>query len=190
MRFLSRLLLVLPLAAALSARAQVETYRIDPVHTSIGFSIRHFVSRVQGSFTKVQGSITVDRSDMAKSSAEATIQAASVFTHVDRRDADLRSPHFFDAAVFPTLTFKSTSWKQTSENHYDVAGTLTIHGVTKPVVLKVECLGFGTGMRGMKLSGWHLTTTIDRRDFGISGYQGIVGNDVDISIDVEADLVK
>lgn len=190
MKRLSRLLLVLPLAAALHASAQVETYKIDPVHSSAGFSIRHFVSDVPGSFTKLSGTLSVDRADMSKSSAQATIEVASVFTHVSRRDDDLRSPHFFDAAKFPVMTFKSTSWKQTSKKTFDVSGDLTIHGVTKPVVLKVECLGFGPGMRGAQLSGWKATTTLDRRDFGISGYQGMIGNDVSVSINIEADLQK
>ncbi|HWA86566.1 MAG TPA: YceI family protein [Opitutus sp.] len=188
-----RLLALASLALGLiaSASAAVETYQIDPVHSSVAFSIRHFFTPVPGMFTKFNGTIVVDRDDLEKSTVEATIEAASVNTRNDRRDGDLRSDRFFSAAQFPTITFKSTSWKKTGENTFDVAGDLTIKNVTKPVVLKVKSLGFGPGMRpGSLLCGWQATTTLNRNDFGIATMPKILGDDVEITIGIEGHGMK
>jgi polyisoprenoid-binding protein YceI len=175
---------------SLSAFGQVESYKIDPAHSSINFGIRHFFTKVPGSFTKFSGTITVDRANLEKSSAEAAIQVSSVFTNDAKRDGHLQSGDFFAADKNPTITFKSSAWKKTGADSYDVTGDLTIHGVTKPVVLKVKSLGFGPGMQGAMLSGWEASAQIDRRDFGLGYGQGVVGNDVEISINVEAHLQK
>ena len=104
------------------------------------------------------------------SKVEVTIQAESVFTHNEARDKHLRGPDFFNTKEFPTLTFKSASWKKTGENTFDVTGDLTIKDVTKEVVLKTTLLGFGPGMRpGSLLSGWEATTTIKKSEFGLAG---------------------
>ena len=174
------------LGFAYSATAAVETYVIDPVHSSVGFSIRHFFTPVPGAFTKFSGTITVDRADLEKSSVEATIDVGSIDTRNDHRDGDLRSDHFFDATQFPSITFKSKSWKKTGEDTFDVTGDLTIKGVTKEVVLKVKSLGFGPGMRGAMLSGWQATTTLNRSDFGISTMPKMLGEEVEVRIGVEA----
>jgi polyisoprenoid-binding protein YceI len=171
-----------------SSQAAVETYKIDPVHSSVGFSIRHFFTNVPGVFSKFSGTITVDRDHLENSSVTATIEVASVDTHTEKRDNHLRSPDFFDAAKFPTMTFKSTAWKQTGEGVFDVTGDLTIKDVTKPVVLKVKLLGFGPGMQGAMLSGWDVSTTLNRNDFGITTFPKVLGDDVGIAIGVEADL--
>lgn len=177
-----------------SAQAAVETYEIDPVHSSVGFTIRHTLGRVSGSFTKFNGELKVDRENLEASSVSATIEAASITTAAEKRDNHLKSPDFFGVAKYDTLTFKSTSWKKTGENTFDVAGDLTIHGVTKPVVLKTTLLGFGPGMMpGLQVSGWEATTTINRRDFGVNGPAMLgktVGDEVTIAIAVEADLKK
>lgn len=176
-----------------AASAAVETYAIDPVHSSVAFSIRHFVSKVPGSFTKFGGTLTVDRANLANSSVEATIQVGSVSTANDNRDKHLKSPDFFDAEKFATITFKSTAWKATGENTFDVTGDLTVHGVTKEVVLKVTSLGFGPGMQGAVLSGWEASTTIKKSDFGVNGPAMLgtaLGDEVAITIGVEADLQK
>ena len=131
-----------------AASAAVETYAIDPVHSSVAFSVRHFLTRVPGHFAKFTGTITVDRDNLENSSVVAAIDVGSVSTDNEKRDDHLKSPDFFDAAKFDSITFKSTSWKKTGEGTFDVAGDLTIHGVTKPVVLKVDLLGFGPGMMG------------------------------------------
>ena len=190
-----RLLLLPALLCGLlaSAHAAVETYAIDPVHSSVGFSIRHFISKVPGSFTQFSGTITVDRDNLEHSSVDATIDVGSINTRNEKRDSDLRSPHFFDAAKFSTITFKSSSWKKTGEDTYDVTGDLTIHGVTKEVVLKVTSLGFGSGMRDTQLSGWEASTTLNKSDFGVAGpdyVRKMLGEEVAITINVEAHLKK
>ncbi|MEO6874790.1 MAG: YceI family protein [Opitutaceae bacterium] len=175
------------------AHATIETYTIDPVHSSVGFKIRHVFSHVPGSFTTFSGTITVDRANLEASTVEATIAIGSVTTASEKRDADLKSPNFFDAAKFPAITFKSTSWKKSGENTYDVTGDLTIKAVTKSVVLKTKLLGFGPGLQGADVSGWEATTTLNRRDFGIDGPAWLgtaIGNDVTVTISIEADLKK
>lgn len=174
-----------------SASAAVETYVADPAHSSVNFSIRHIFTKVPGRFTKFTATITADRDNLEKSSVEATIEIPSVKTEAPDRDAHLQKPEFFDAEKFPTMTFKSKSWKKTGDDAYDVTGDLTIKGVTKETVLKVKSLGFGPGMRpGTQLSGWEGTTTIHRSDFGVSAFPKVVGEEVEITINVEAGLKK
>lgn len=190
MKLQSKLLLVsaLVLGLAAGARAATETYVADPAHTSVNFSIRHFFSEVPGRFNKFDIVLHVDRDNLENSSADATIDIASVNTAEPKRDAHLQKPEFFDAAQFPKMTFKSTAWKKTGDDTYDVTGDLTIKGVTKSVVLKVTSLGFGPGMRpSSMLSGWKATTTLHRDDFGVSAFPKVVGADVDIVINIEAD---
>jgi polyisoprenoid-binding protein YceI len=195
MKITSQILAVAALATALvsTASAATEVYNIDPAHSSVGFTVRHFFTKVPGIFSKFSGTVTVDRDNLENSSVEATIDVGSVSTNAEKRDAHLKTADFFDVANFATITFKSTAWKKTGDNTFDVTGDLTIHGVTKPVVLKVDLLGFGPGMMGAQLSGWDATATIDRDDFGVKGpaYLGkAVGSEVGISISVEADLKK
>jgi len=178
------------LLASLSVFAQVETYTIDSAHSSVGFGVRHFFTKVPGVFTQFSGTVTVDRYNLEKSQVEATISVGSINTSDTKRDAHLQNEDFFLTSKFPTATFKSRSWKKTGENSYDVEGDLTIKDVTKSVTLKVTSLGFGPGMKGAQLSGWEATAKLDRRDFGISYGQGIVGNEVDVQINVEAVLKK
>ncbi|MGD0085512.1 MAG: YceI family protein [Verrucomicrobiota bacterium] len=180
----------LALGSLVSARAAVETYNIDPVHTWVGFSISHFFTKVPGYFSKVKGTIVVDRNHLENSTVEAVIETASITTNTKMRDDDLRSTNFFDAARFPSMTFKSESWKSTGDNTYAVTGVLTMKNVAKEVVLKVTSLGFGPGMKGAAISGWEATLTLDRRDFDITADQGAIGNNVDVLINVEADLLK
>ena len=172
------------------AKAAVETYSIDPVHTWVGFSVAHFFTKVPGYFSKVKGVIIVDRDHITNSSVEAIIDVASITTNTKMRDADLRSTNFFAADQFPSMTFKSESWKSTGDNTYDVTGVLTIKNVAKEVVLQVTSLGFGPGMKGAAISGWEAKLTLDRRDFGIAADQGLIGNSVEVVINVEADLQK
>jgi polyisoprenoid-binding protein YceI len=180
----------LALGSLASAQAAVETYDIDPVHTWVGFSVSHFFTKVPGFFGKVKGTVTVDREHLEKSNVEAVIEVASITTNTSMRDDDLRSANFFAADKFPTMTFKSKTWKYTGGSAYVVTGDLTIKGVTKSVVLKVTSLGFGPGMKGVAISGWEVSTTLDRRDFDSSADQGMIGNNVEIVIQVEADLRK
>jgi polyisoprenoid-binding protein YceI len=174
--------------------AQTTQWKIDPMHTEADFAIKHMaISTVHGSFHGISGMITFDPTDVAKSSVEATIPVATVDTGVAPRDNDLKSPRFFDADKFPTLTFKSTSVRKAGD-HYDVTGDLTLHGVTKQVVLKLEEPGKAqTGMDGKSVHrGFTATTTINRQDFGLSfngtlkSGDAVLSDEVRIELDVDA----
>ncbi len=189
----SFLAFALSLALGTAASAAVETYKIDPVHSTIGFSLRHLVSKFTGSFSTVSGSLTVDRDNLEQSSVEATIDVGSVNTADEKRNAHVKGDDFFAFAKFPTMTFKSTSWKKTGEDAFDVTGDLTIKDVTKPVVLKVKLLGFGAGMGGAQVSGWEATTLIKKSQFGLGGpamLGKVLGDDVTINIGIEAGMKK
>ena len=187
---LSLVIAALALGSLTSAKAAVETYNIDPVHTWVGFSIAHFFTKVPGYFNKVKGTIVVDRDHLENSTVEAVIEVASITTNTKMRDDDLRSTNFFAATQFPSLTFKSKSWKSTGDNTSAVTGVLTMKHISTDVVLKVKSLGCGPGMNGIMISGWEGTLTLDRRDFDIAADQGAIGNNVDVLINVEADLLK
>ena len=174
--------------------AQATQWKIDPMHSEADFAIKHMaISTVHGSFHGLSGVITFDPANVAKSSVEATIPVDTVDTGVAPRDNDLKSPRFFDAAQFPTMTFKSTSVHKAGD-HYDVAGDLTLHGVTKPVVLKLEELGKEeVGMDKKSVHrGFTATTTINRQDFGLafngtlSSGDAVLGDEVKIEIDIDA----
>ena len=180
----------LVLGPLMSAKAAVESYDIDPVHTWVGFTISHFFTKVPGYFGKLKGTIVVDRDHLENTTTEAVIEVASITTNTRMRDDDLRSTNFFAAAKFPAMTFKSQAWKSTGGETYDVPGILTMKGVAKEVVLKVTSLGFGPGMKGAAISGWEASVTLDRRDFDIAADQGMIGNSVDVVIHIEADLRK
>ncbi len=175
------------LALAATAAAQAGTWQIDPMHSSAQFSVRHLgVSTVRGAFTKVTGSATYDPADASKDSLEATIDASSVDTRVQMRDNDLRSPNFFDVQKFPTITFKSKQTKSAGSGKLQITGDLTIHGVTKEVVLDVD--GPTAAIQdpmGNQRIGASASTKINRRDFGVNGAPAMAGDDVNITIDVE-----
>jgi polyisoprenoid-binding protein YceI len=187
------LLVVAALCCASPPAGAGDTYKIDPVHSSINFKVRHFFSYVNGNFTKFEGTIRVDPDRPEKSSVAATINAASIDTRNEKRDADLRSADFFDVAKYPTITFKSRSVKRTGADSGDIIGDLTMHGVTKQITLHVKFLGKGKGMGGKAISGWQVRPEpIQRSDYGLNWskmVEGIaaVGGEVTASIDVEAD---
>ena len=183
------------LSFAAAASAQAVTYTIDKAHSEADFTIRHMaISNVHGAFGNIAGTVVYDPSDVSKSSVDATIDISTVDTGVAARDTHLKSPDFFDVAKFPTMTFKSTSVKPDGDG-FDVYGNLTLHGVTKPVTLKVdqpskEQLGMGGKSYAR---GFEATTTIDRKDFGLlwngtlkSG-DAIIGDQVKIDITIEGD---
>jgi polyisoprenoid-binding protein YceI len=171
---------------AVSAVAQVQTWKIDPNHTAAQFSVRHLgISTVRGAFTKVSGSAEYDPSDPSKASVEATIETASVDTRVEMRDNDLRSPNWFDAAKFPTITFKSKSVQAAGAGKLKITGDLTIHGVTKEVVLDVDGPSAPvTDQRGNTHIGASATTKVSRKDFSL-GSNPAVGDEITITIDAE-----
>ena len=179
--------LILTSAMVASAAAQAGTWQIDPNHSAAQFSVRHLgVSTVRGAFTKVSGSAVHDPADPSKDSLEATIDATSVDTRVEMRDKDLRSPHFLDADKFPTITFHSKSAKVAGPGKLLITGDLTLHGVTKEVVLDVD--GPSAAIKdpwGNQRIGASASTKIVRQDFGVVAAPGVVGDEITITIDVE-----
>ena len=175
------------LAISGAAAAQVQTWKIDPAHTAAQFSVRHLgISTVRGAFTKVSGTVQYDPADPAKSIIEATIDATSIDTRNDMRDKDLRGANFFDVEKFPTLTFKSKHVDAAGTGKLKVSGDLTMHGVTKEVVLDVDGLAAPVkDGRGNLHLGASASTTVNRTDFGISGASAMVGSDIQIIIDIE-----
>ncbi len=169
-----------------------DTYVFDKVHSTMGFQVRHLFSKVPGKFDDFAGKIQFDEANPESSTVEVKIKTASVDTGVAMRDKDLRSTNFFDVEKFPEITFTSKSVKRTGETTGEVTGDLTMHGVTKEVVLNVELLGKGAGLEGKTVSGWEAKTNLKRSEFGLSwnkmieGTQ-VVGDDVEIDLHVEAD---
>jgi polyisoprenoid-binding protein YceI len=180
--------------AMTTGRVGAETWNIDPMHSNISFSARHMmISDVRGEFDKFSGSITANGEDPNSILIEATIDTTSINTRADARDKDLKGPNFLDVEKYPTMTFKSTKVEPDGTGKWKVTGDLTLHGVTKPVVLEVA--GPSTNIKdpyGNTRRGASATTTINRQDFGIAFNKTldsgglVVGNDVAVSIDVEA----
>jgi polyisoprenoid-binding protein YceI len=186
---MSRLFLtfVSALAFAATAAAQAGNWQIDPYHSTAQFAVRHLgVSTVRGAFTKVSGSAKWDPSDPSKTSLDATIDASSVDTRVEMRDKDLRSPNFLDVEKYPTLTFHSKQVKSAGSGKLQISGDLTLHGVTKEVVLDVD--GPSAAIddpMGNRRIGASATTKLSRKDFGVNGGAAVVGDELSITIDVE-----
>ena len=189
-RRMTSLLGILALATPL-ALAQTSTWVPDKAHSGVDFSVLHMsLSDVRGHFGNIGGSIVLNEGDITKSTVNVTIDVTTVDTGVAGRDADLKSDHFFDVAQFPTATFTSTSVSKSSGG-LTVSGNLTLHGVTKPVVLQVQGpRGPVTGMDKKPHSGFSATTTVKRTDFGIATKypSSMVGDDVNLTIDL--DVVK
>lgn len=169
------------------------TYVIDPAHSNIGFSVRHLMSRVRGRFTEFSGEIVV-ADQPEQSSANVTIELASVDTGTAMRDNHLRSNDFFDVAQTPKMTFVSTGVRQAGES-WVLSGDLTIRDVTKPVEIALEFLGVDpTGLQGEQRIGFDGRTSITRSDFGVSfgvatdGSKIVMGDKVDIHLEIEAGL--
>lgn len=170
-----------------SCAAEMQTWQIDPAHTASQFAVRHLgISTVRGVFEKTGGSVEYDPQAPAKTQIDVSIDAASVNTRVDMRDKDLRSPNFLDVAKYPTITFKSKRTEMGGSGKLKIIGDLTIHGVTKEVALDVE--GPSAVMndpQGNSHMGAEATTKINRKDFGVNGAPSMVGDDIQITLDVE-----
>ena len=188
-------MILLGLAAAVllfASAVNAAEYGFDKAHSSVGFTVKHLLSKVNGSFTDYDGTFKFDPKNPTAATVKVTIQAKSINTGVDKRDAHLRSDAFFDVEKFPTLTFTSTKVeKGADDTHFKVTGDLTIHGVTKSVVLDVEYNGSDNAM-GADIIGFSATTKIDRRDYGLNWGEEMmsnaknlmVGNDITINIEV------
>jgi len=167
-------------------------WNIDGAHSTAGFAVRHMmVSKAKGQFNKLSGKLALDDKDVTKSSIEATIDVASIDTNNGKRDEHLRSPDFFDAEKFPSITFKSTKVEKNGKDALKVTGDLTMHGVTKSVVLDATLSGPATNPWGQVVRGVEAKAKINRKDFGLTWNKTletggvVVGDEVEISIDAE-----
>lgn len=188
-KLFSLLLLGLTLGAG---AVRAEKFVIDPVHSDVSFKVRHLmVSKVSGRFDKFTGEFFYDAKDSSKWSAKAVIDAASINTANEGRDGHLKSADFFDTAKYPTLTFVSSRATDVKDNKAKLHGSLTLHGITKPVILDLEILGVGKGMKGEQRAGFEATGKINRKDFGIVWNKVLetggmaVGEEVEIAIRIE-----
>jgi polyisoprenoid-binding protein YceI len=178
------------------ALALASTWDIDPVHSTVEFSVRHMmVTTVKGHFSKIKGSVDLDEKDATKSSVDVIVETGSIDTHEQKRDAHLKSADFFDAAKFPAISFKSTKVEKAGKGKLKVTGDLTMHGVTKPLVLTVEGPSaaindpYGRTVRGVMATG-----KLDRKDWGMTWNKaldsgGMVVSD-EIKVEINAELAE
>ncbi len=192
------LALVVTFAAASAAGAAVQTFEMDKVHSNIGFKIRHLLSKTTGQFKDYKATVQIDPEARDNVSVSATINVASIDTGDAKRDAHLRNEDFFDVAQFPTMTFTGDKLTDVNADRTKgkLHGTLTIKGVSKPVVLDVEWLGTATDPWGNRKAAFSGTTKINRKDFNIiwnktlDGGGFLIGDEVEIEINAEAQLPK
>lgn len=181
--------ILLMAAPAFGADTQgVSTYTIDASHSEVGFRVRHLVSKTSGRFTKFTGTIIVNEKDISKSSVQVVIDASSVNTDDAGRDKHLRSADFFDAEKFPTITFKSAAVKDLGNGRLEVTGDFTMHGVTKAITFPITNFGARAGLKpGTTVAGFgDGALTLNRQDYGVSYGKGLLGDEVQITLDVEA----
>ena len=170
----------------------VSTLEIDRSHSDVAFQVRHLLSKVRGRFNEFNGTIEFDPSNPQNSRVDVTIQAASIDTAEADRDKHLRSADFFDVEKYPTLRFVSTSVTPRDGHTYDVAGDLTIHGVTRQVVLPAAFLGAASDPWGNTKSVFEADLTLNRKDFGLTWNAALetggflVGDDVRVSLSIQA----
>jgi len=182
------LALLVGLAGAASA---ADTWTIDKAHSEVNFKVKHLMSKVSGSFTDFDGTITTDFADLSASSVSFTIQAASIDTKNGDRDKHLRSADFFDIEKFPTITFTSSEITKTGDDTFAVTGTFTVHGVTKEITLPVTFLGAGQDPWGNTKAGFEVATTLSRTDYGIVWNKALetggflLGDEVGVTINLE-----
>jgi polyisoprenoid-binding protein YceI len=180
------------LATPETGKAGKTTWKLDPTHTLVEFSAKHLmISTVKGRFTDVEGTIVADENELANSSVDVTLKAASIDSRTEMRDNHLRSADFLHVEQFPVITFRSTTIEGDRED-FNLTGDLTIRDVTKPVTLKVTFEGQTKDPWGGERIGFSASGKIDRRDFGLTWNQLLetggltVGNDIKIAIEVEA----
>ena len=184
-------LLLLVAAAPTAPLFAAETYTIDKAHSDASFQIRHFATKVRGSFNDFEGTIQADPAKPEMSSVVFTIKTASIDTNNPDRDKHLRSADFFDAEKHPDIAFKSTKIAPTGKDKYDVTGTLSIHGVSKEVTVPVTFLGFAKDPGGNQRASFEATIKLNRKDFGINWNKALdaggfmLSDDVDVTINLE-----
>ena len=184
MKKTSLLLAALVCCFAFTARA-ADTFKIDPVHSSVVFGIKHMgLTNFYGAFNEINGTITVDTADPSKSAVEVTIPVESVDTRNEKRDQHLKSPDFFNAQQFPTMTFKSNKVEGSGDT-WKITGDFTMHGVTKPLTVDFKKGPEVKGQKGETKSGGEARFTIKRSDHGMTFMQGPLGDEVNIVLSIE-----
>jgi polyisoprenoid-binding protein YceI len=180
-------------AATTTTGTTQSTWTIDPDHTQVWFAVKHMMfATVKGQFPGLSGEIRLDESDAANTAIEVSIDAASIDTRSAQRDEHLRSADFFDVGNHPHLTFVSRRVESLGGSKYSITGDLTIRGTTREVVLAVEETGRGTDPWGQQKLGFTASTSIDRKDYGLTWNQALeaggvlVSDEVKISIDGQA----
>jgi polyisoprenoid-binding protein YceI len=178
------LILALIIAFVLSANA-ADAFKVDPVHSFVLFSVQHLgIANSYGRFNDISGTVVFDKDNPSKSSVELSVPVESLDTHNSIRERSLKSPDFFDAKQFPTMTFKSIKVEGSGDT-LKVSGDLTIHGVTKPLTVDFKKGGEGKGVFGEMRGGGETRFTIKRSDFGMNFQQGAIGDEVTIILSVE-----
>lgn len=174
-------------------QTETTTWTIDANHSLIEFSVKHMMfTTVKGRFAGVQGRIHYNTVDPAKSTVEASIDAASIDTRAEQRDAHLKSADFFDVEKNPTISFRSTKVEIETPQRAKVTGDLSLHGVTKPVTLDVTLNGFGTNPYGQEVGGFTAETVVNRKDFGLNWNVALesggvlVGEHINVILEVQA----
>jgi len=192
-----RSLAVAALLVSASSLLVADTFVVDKSHSEATFQVRHMMSKVSGKFGDFAGKVNIDRAKPSASSVEFSMKSASVNTGVDDRDKHLRTADFFDAERCPDITFKSTSVVAAKKKDvYDVTGDLTMRCVTKHITLPVEFGGFGKDPWGNERAGFSLTTTLNRKDYGINWNKALdaggflLSDDVTINVNLEAQKAK
>jgi polyisoprenoid-binding protein YceI len=176
----------------LDATRTAQTYTIDKTHSEVAFQVRHLLTRVRGRFTEFSGTVLLDQDHPERSSASLTIDASSVDTGTDDRDTHLRSDDFFAVTTYPTLTFQSSKVVKTSDDTYDVIGTLTIRGIAREITLPATYLGAAKDPWGNARAGFEATLTLNRKDFGLTWNAALetggflVGDEVRVSLSIQA----
>jgi polyisoprenoid-binding protein YceI len=170
----------------------VTTWQVDPAHTHVEFAVKHLmIASVRGRFSEITGIVSVPNNDFSRAQVDATIGVASVDTREPQRDAHLKSPDFFEVDKYPTMTFRSRRVEHASRdpNQYRLVGDLTLHGVTKEVVLEVTLEGLAKDPYGNNRAGFSATGKLSRKEFGLGWNQlletggVVVGDEIKISID-------
>ncbi|HLS22278.1 MAG TPA: YceI family protein [Pseudogracilibacillus sp.] len=167
-------------------------WNVDVTHTNVGFEIKHMmVSKVRGNFSDMEGTIEGDPRELENTKINFRVGIDSISTNNEDRDNHLRSADFFEAEKYPNMTFESTNIKKVGDNQYELTGNLTIKDVTKETTFDVEYLGEGTNPWGVEVVGFEASTTISRKEFGLTWNQALetggvlVGDDVKIQIDLQ-----
>jgi polyisoprenoid-binding protein YceI len=175
-----------------AASTAVRQFVVDPSHSEVHFQVRHLLTRVRGRFSSFEGDVQYDAAQPEQSAARFVIQAASIDTNEAKRDAHLRSADFFETDTYPTLSFVSGAIQKVSGDRFDIHGDLTIHGVTRPVVLQATLLGTASDPWGNERLAIEAETTINRKDFGLNWNAALetggflVGDDVKIEVSLQA----